>query len=153
MIVAKNDEAKRSKIWMIVTTVSSVLVIVIAIFLLTKMFTGNPLEGKWADEDGNMNLTIKRDGSVIVNLPAIGEEDSIDIVMEYTMDMNEKTITIKEDGEALGEAAEQTDGQYTQETLENAVSPIVTTFDYSVEQGQLILTEREFGDQMIFIKE
>ena len=153
MIIAKNDEAKRSKIWMIVTTVSSVLVIVIAIFLLTKMFTGNPLEGRWADEDGNMNLTIERDGSVVVNLPEIGEEDSIDVVMEYTLDMNEKTITIKEDEEALREIAEQSDGQYTEETLKNAVSPIVTTFDYSEEQDQLILTEREFGDQMIFIKE
>ena len=36
MIIAKNDEAKRSKIWRIVTLVSSVLIIVIAIFLLTK---------------------------------------------------------------------------------------------------------------------
>ena len=48
MIIAKNDEAKRSKIWRIVTLVSSVLIIVIAIFLLTKLFTANPLEGTWA---------------------------------------------------------------------------------------------------------
>ena len=74
MIIAKNDEAKRNKIWTIVTTVSSVLVILIAIFLLTKMFTGNPLEGSWADEDGNLNLTIEHDGALIVNIPAIGEE-------------------------------------------------------------------------------
>ena len=48
---------------------------------------------------------------------------------------------------------EHSNGQYTEETLKSAVSPIVTTFDYSVEQDQLILTEREYGDQMIFIKE
>ena len=47
-MIANNDEAKRSKIWMIVTAVTSVLIVIIAIFLLTKMFTGNPLEGKWA---------------------------------------------------------------------------------------------------------
>ena len=33
-----------------------VLIIIVAIFLLMKMFTGNPLEGSWTDEDGNMNL-------------------------------------------------------------------------------------------------
>ena len=52
MIIAKNDEAKRSKIWRIVTLVSSVLIIVIAIFLLTKLFTANPLEGTWVDRKG-----------------------------------------------------------------------------------------------------
>ena len=56
-MIANNDEAKRSKIWMIVTAVTSVLIVIIAIFLLTKMFTGNPLEGKWADEDGNMKIS------------------------------------------------------------------------------------------------
>lgn len=153
MIIAKNDEAKRNKIWTIVTTVSSVLVILIAIFLLTKMFTGNPLEGSWADEDGNLNLTIEHDGALIVNIPAIGEEESVDVEMEYTIDKEEKTITIKEDEAWLQEAVEHSNGQYTEETLKSAVSPIVTTFDYSVEQDQLILTEREYGDQMIFIKE
>ena len=47
MIIAKNDEAKRSKIWTVVTLVSSVLIVLIAVFLLTKLFTTNPLEGSW----------------------------------------------------------------------------------------------------------
>ena len=72
---------------------------------------------------------------------------------KYTIDKEEKTITIKEDEARLQEAVEHSNGQYTEETLKSAVSPIVTTFDYSVEQDQLILTEREYGDQMIFIKE
>ena len=29
---------------------------------------------------------------------------------------------------------------------------IVTTFNYNVEQGQLTLTEREYGEQMIFLE-
>ena len=109
------------------------------------------LEGSWADEDGNLNLTIEHDGALIVNIPAIGEEESVDVVMEYTIDKEEKTITIKEDEARLQEAVEHSNGHYTEETLKSAVSPIVTTFDYSVEQDQLILTEREYGDQMIFI--
>ena len=55
-MIANNDEAKRSKIWTVVTAVTSVLIVIIAIFLLMKMFTGNPLEGSWTDEDGNMDL-------------------------------------------------------------------------------------------------
>ena len=49
MIIAKNDEEKRSRIWRIVTTVSSALIVIIGIYLLTKMFTTNPLEGEWID--------------------------------------------------------------------------------------------------------
>ena len=30
---------------------------------------------------------------------------------------------------------------------------VTTTFDYSVDQEQLTLTEREYGEQMTFIKE
>ena len=69
-MIANNDEAKRSKIWTVVTAVTSVLIVIIAIFLLMKMFTGNPLEGSWTDEDGNMDLKIGRNGQMTVILPA-----------------------------------------------------------------------------------
>ena len=39
-MIENNDEAKRSKIWTVVTSVTSVLIIIVAIFLLMKMFTG-----------------------------------------------------------------------------------------------------------------
>ena len=64
-MIANNDEAKRSKIWTVVTAVTSVLIVIIAIFLLMKMFTGNPLEGSWTDEDGNMDLKIGRNGQSV----------------------------------------------------------------------------------------
>ena len=47
-MIENNDEAKRSKIWTVVTSVTSVLIIIVAIFLLMKMFTGNPLEGNYS---------------------------------------------------------------------------------------------------------
>ena len=68
MIIAKNDEAKRSKIWRIVTLVSSVLIIVIAIFLLTKLFTANPLEGTWLQDESDMTLEIRgKDTAVLTS--------------------------------------------------------------------------------------
>ena len=119
-MIANNDEAKRSKIWMIVTAVTSVLIVIIAIFLLTKMFTGNPLEGKWADEDGNMKIDIRRDGQMTVTLPASGEGTDTEVPMTYTLNKESKTISIQQDDTKIQEIAEQSDGQYTSETLKNA---------------------------------
>lgn len=152
-MVANNDEAKRSKIWMIVTAVTSVLIVIIAIFLLTKMFTGNPLEGKWADEDGNMKIDIRRDGQMTVTLPASGEGTDTEVPMTYTLNKESKTISIQQDDTKIQEIAEQSDGQYTSETLKNALQSIGTTFEYSIDNGTLTLTEREYGEQMMFNKE
>ena len=152
-MIANNDEAKRSKIWMIVTAVTSVLIVIIAIFLLTKMFTGNPLEGKWADEDGNMKIDIRRDGQMTVTLPASGEGTDTEVPMTYTLNKESKTISIQQDDTKIQEIAEQSDGQYTSETLKNALKSIGTTFEYSIDNGTLTLTEREYGEQMMFNKE
>ena len=122
-MIENNDEAKRSKIWTVVTSVTSVLIIIVAIFLLMKMFTGNPLEGSWTDEDGNMNLKISRDGQMTVTIPASGEGKDTEVPMTYTT-----------------------------ETLKNAVQSIGTTFEYSIDDGTLTLTEREYGEQMMFNK-
>ncbi len=62
MIVAKNDEVKRSRLWRIALLVSSVLIVLVVIFLLTKLFTTNPLEGSWEDENGKISLSVEPDG-------------------------------------------------------------------------------------------
>ena len=134
-MIANNDEAKRSKIWTVVTAVTSVLIVIIAIFLLMKMFTGNPLEGSWTDEDGNMDLKIGRNGQMTVMLSK-----------------ESKTISIQEDDNKIQEIAEKSNGQYTEETLKNAVQSIGTTFEYSIDGGTMTLTEREYGEQMMFNK-
>ena len=72
--------------------------------------------------------------------------------MKYTIDKEGKTITIAEDPDAIEKAVKKSDGEYTEEMLENALSSITTTFDYSVDHEQMTLTEREYGEQMIFIK-
>lgn len=152
MIIAKNDEAKRSKIWTVVTLVSSVLIVLIAVFLLTKLFTTNPLEGTWEDEDGNYVLSIKGNNSLTVNVPALAEDYDTDIKMDYVLDKDEKTVTIKMNESEVKKAVEQSDGMLTEETLDNALSSVTTTFGYSVDGDTLTLTEREYGEQMVFTK-
>ena len=110
MIIAKNDEAKRSKIWRIVTSVSSVLIIIIAIFLLTKLFTTNPLEGDWASDDGNLNMSIKSNGKMSVTISEVADVSDVTVNMNYTMDKEEKTIIITADESELKDMAEKSDG-------------------------------------------
>ena len=151
-MIANNDEAKRSKIWTVVTAVTSVLIVIIAIFLLMKMFTGNPLEGSWTDEDGNMDLKIGRNGQMTVILPASGDGEETQVPMTHTLSKESKTISIQEDDNKIQEIAEKSNGQYTEETLKNAVQSIGTTFEYSIDGGTMTLTEREYGEQMMFNK-
>lgn len=151
-MIANNDEARRSKIWTVVTAVTSVLIVIIAIFLLMKMFTGNPLEGSWTDEDGNIDLKIGRNGQMTVILPASGDGEETQVPMTYTLSKESKTISIQEDDNKIQEIAEKSNGQYTEETLKNAVQSIGTTFEYSIDGGTMTLTEREYGEQMMFNK-
>ena len=149
MVILKNRIIKE---WTVVTAVTSVLIVIIAIFLLMKMFTGNPLEGSWTDEDGNMDLKIGRNGQMTVILPASGDGEETQVPMTYTLSKESKTISIQEDDNKIQEIAEKSNGQYTEETLKNAVQSIGTTFEYSIDGGTMTLTEREYGEQMMFNK-
>ena len=152
MMIARDDEVKRSKIWKVVTLVSSVLIIVIAVYLLMKMFTANPLEGSWESEDGDLALIVDVGGAMTVKLYDISEGMDVSVEMAYTLDKEEKTITIKEDMAELEKQVKKADGAYTEETLESALSYVATTFDYNIEGRRLILSEREYGEQLTFTK-
>ena len=63
-MIYENNEEKRSTIWRTILTVSSVLIIIIAVFFIVKLFTGNPLEGIWVDEDSGNVLVISDNGEL-----------------------------------------------------------------------------------------
>lgn len=134
-------------------TVSSVLIIVGAVLLLMKLFTTNPLEGEWTDEDGFFDMAISKDGTLVFTIPEAEEAASVDVDMRYTMNKEEKTITIMADESGFQKLADQSQGQYTEDEIRNALKSVVTTFDYSVDQERLTLTEREYGEQLVLVKE
>lgn len=152
-MLSKEEEVKRSKLWRIVMSVSSVLIVLIAAFFLVKMFRSNPLEGTWRNEESDMVLTIKRSNSLTVSIPEALEGEGLKVSLDYSMDKDEKTISIKMNETAKEKAVADSDGQLTGKTIESAASAFLTTFDYSVDQKELTLTEREYGEQMMFIKE
>ena len=97
-------------------------------------------------------LTIKGNGTLLVDWEEIFEDEKMTIGMEYILDKDSKTVTFKADEEALLEAEEKSEGKYTADMLETALSEITATYDYSVQNNQLTLTEREYGDQLVFDK-
>ena len=146
MIIAGNYEAKRSKIWRGVTLVSSVLIILIAVYLLTRMFTTNPVVGNWESEDATIALKIEKNDTIQVDITDAAVE------MNYSVDMKSKIITITKDEEQIDKAVEKADGAYTKEDLENVLDDLDSSFSYSVDGNQLTLTEREYGEQFTFIR-
>ena len=152
MFIAKSNEEKRSMAWRIVISIASVLIILIGAFFLFKMFTGNPLEGTWKSTERQLVLTIRGNGTLLVDWEEIFEDEKMTIGMEYLLDKDSKTVTFKADEEALQEAEEKSDGKYTADMLETALSEITATYDYSVQNNQLTLTEREYGEQLVFDK-
>ena len=135
MIIAKNNEEKRSMLWKKGVIISTILIIGIGAYLLFKIVSDNPVDGKWMDTDGNYGLHIQDNGNMEI---LVQDEESTVIEATYVLDAEEKTMDI-----SFGV------GQ-----IEDAfINSFGTTFSYSVENGQLILTEREYGEQMIFVEE
>lgn len=128
-------------------TVSTVLIIVIAIFFGIKLFTSNPLEGKWVNEDSGLVMRIQGNGSATMEWPDGAEEEAAEL--KYQVDLKSKIFTLYQDEDG-GMTADDYD---TSAELGFAAETMEGTYDYSLEQGELTLTEREYGDQMVFVKE
>lgn len=134
-------------------TVSSAVIILIAVYLLVKVFTGNPLQGTWVNEDSNIEMEIKSGSNLTLKVPDLAEESSVNVKLDYSLDKDDKIFTISEDKEELKKLADKSDGMYTEEALEAALGSYMTSFSYSVDGEQLTLTEREYGDQMVLTRE
>ena len=63
-MILKNNEEKRSTLWRTVLTVSTVLIIIVAVFFIVRLFVGNPLKGTWVSEDSGAVLEILDDGEL-----------------------------------------------------------------------------------------
>lgn len=144
-MIAENDEKQRSKLWRIAMIVSSILIIVIAIFFGIRLFTSNPLEGTWINEDSGLVMKVQGNDSALLEWPGDSEEEGTKL--KYYVELKSKTFTLyreEEDGMEETDYDTSSDSGFVTETMEG-------TYDYSLEQGELTLTEREYGDQMIFV--
>ena len=91
MLMEQNEKG-RDTIWSVVMAVTTVLILLIGIFFLTKLFTANPLEGTWSDTENGMVLHIKSDG--VMEITQALEAETVTIPVEYSMDRNTKRFAV-----------------------------------------------------------
>ena len=150
-MLAKNDDHTRSIIWRSVMSVTSVVIILIAVFFLVRMFTMNPLEGTWDYEDSDLIMTIKGNNTAIINWPDEFDDNQIAVSMDYDIDSKTKTFSLRLNTDAVKKAADS-EG-ISEDVITQALDRLDGTYDYNMEQNQLTLTDREYGSQLIFEKE
>ncbi|GAA6375096.1 MULTISPECIES: hypothetical protein [Clostridia] len=150
-MLAKNDDHTRSIIWRSVMSVTSVVIILIAVFFLVRMFTMNPLEGTWDYEDSDLIMTIKGNNTAIIKWPDEFDDNQIAVSMDYDIDSKTKTFSLRLNTDAVKKAADS-EG-ISEDVITQALDRLDGTYDYNMEQNQLTLTDREYGSQLIFEKE
>ena len=149
----QEQEVKRSKEWKVVMAISSILIIVIAVFFLFRMFHSNPLEGTWVNEENDMILKIKGGTTMVMEVPGALDGNDMELQLKYTIDRSEKTITIEVDDAEIQKALDNSKARtLAEETVKNEADQITSSYDYSVEQDEMTLTEREYGDQLTFVR-
>lgn len=146
---AQNEE-RRNIFWKALIGISSVLLIAIAAYFIVQLFTANPLEGTWSYEDSNLLMTIQEGNVAEMELPDQFEGGSVTVSMSYEVDVDTKTFTLRMDEDAIVKAAERTEEKVSAAQIRDVLSLLEGVYDYNIEQNQLTLTEREYGEQLTF---
>ena len=149
MEMRQRDEVKRSKAWVIVMIASSAIILLLIAFFITNFVMGNPLKGEWLEESQGYQLDIDDDE---ITVEATIDGAYVELDLYYTLNKEDKTITLKSSPTAIAEAAEDTDGKLTASQIDEAINEFVATYNYSIEGGKLILSEREFGNEFVFTR-
>lgn len=152
MLVAKNNEEKRSRIWSNVIIVASVLLVIVIGYFLYQGFFGNPLAGTWKHDESDLTLEIREKDTAVLTWDNLYEDQTLVLNLQFSLDKSQKVVTFRASQEALEEAAEALEGDVAAEDVESVVDQMVTSFDYSVDGTELTLTEREYGEQMLFYR-
>lgn len=154
MLIAKNNEKERSHLFRIVIWTATIVIIVVAAYFLIRSFGTNPLKGIWKYEDDNITLSIKNDKELTITFANLEQSRNVKLALDYELDKSEKVLVISAPTEAETEKIlEGTDGNLSESVLDTAVQQFTTSFDYSIESQRLTLTDREYGEQMIFDKQ
>ena len=153
MLIAKNDEKERSFLFRIVIWTATILIIIVAAYFLIRSFARNPIAGTWEYQDYNITMTIQSDDKVKLLFQNLQEVSGLEVTMDCQVDKSEKTLVITGlQPSEIEEILKKHDGKLTESVLQTALSRFVTSFDYSMERQTLTLTDREYGEQMIFDK-
>lgn len=149
MEMRQRDEAKRSKAWVIVMIASSAIILLLVAYLITNSVIGNPLKGEWLAESQGYQLEID-DDEITVETTIDGQYVEVDLT--YTLDKTDRIITLKSSTLSYAEAADDTDGKVAAGQIDEAISEFLGSYNYSIEDGKLTLTKREFEEEIVFTR-
>lgn len=148
------DEKKRSKIWQLGVTASTVVIILIVAFFIVQIFIANPLVGTWENEYTDMEIEIKNNDEAVVEwLDETISTEEIEVTMPYTVDTDTKTLVLRKDEDAIVTAVKRTNGVASEEQIRSVVENLEGCYEYNIEGEYLTLTDREYGEQMVFEKD
>lgn len=150
MQIKRMSEELRSKVGWIVFGVATLLIILIGAFFIVDGITRNPLEGEWSAEGKNQVLVIEDDGEMTISVVANGNQ--IKVNAKYQLNKDEKTIAVTPDLTSYKQASDQSAGALTEAEINEYLSLFKTSYDYSLDKNTLTLTEREYGEEMIFTR-
>lgn len=131
--------------------ISSIIIVLVAIYLLIKVLNENPVVGKWLDDDGNYKVHFLNNGTLYVTDFSEGEAEEMEL--RYKLDKESRIVVISSDEKALENIMEVNESEYLEEEFEAELSDQTVMFYYSVDNNEMILTECDYGEQMILIKE
>lgn len=130
--------------------ISSILIILLIAIFITEIVAGNPLEGEWYSEANGYYLDVEDENEVTLQGTFNGTYMEIDLY--YTIDKSEKIISIKPNAESYADAAEDSKGDISAGELDELLADFTVSYNYSLENDTLTLTEREYGEQYIFTR-
>lgn len=149
-MIADGNEEKRSKIWNIVVTASTFVIVAIAVFFIIKMFTANPLKGVWAYDDSNLVIDVKSGNQAVIQWPEKLKDQELKVNMDYSIDTKNKMFTLQMNQAEVKKAVDASKGALTESDVEAMIGSVDGNYSYSIDNRELTLTDAEYGDQMFF---
>ena len=144
------DEQNSSKLWRSIVLVTSLLIILAIIYFITSVIVINPLTGLWYCEEQRYTLTVKKDGTA--ELEREFEDEYLRIGFRYDLDKSNRIVTFKIDENAYAQAVKDSKTEMKAGELKDKVDVFFTAYEYSLDKGELTLTEREYAEQYIFTR-
>lgn len=149
----QDSSKKRGLMWWAGISVSSLLIVCIVGFFVYRLYAGNPLEGQWISRDSGLVMTIRGNRTVSFEQEDGSGEKAALASMSCDIDKEAKTFILYGADEMQNTAS--LDSALLMEEWEISAPMGLAggvSFNYNLEKNRLTLTEREYGETLVFDK-
>ncbi len=137
----------------IVLLIAAGVLVIVALFFAYEFLWGNPLQGKWTTSKGEYFITIEKDdGDTDVDAVILVNEELVRVELECELDKKAKTIAFHSEPDDYEDDVKHFKGTVTAVDLHEHLQSLLKAFDYSLDKDTLTLTDREYGEKIIFTR-